>query len=158
LQELLVPKTLHGPIINDGWFSRGAAWNPTESIVVYVAEEPPAEQTPKFGSSSSKAQQNGSSNGDAAAAPRTWRGVSAAVEDWGELNTGKRTPSLFALNTETWQVILDVSMYCSGLWCRLEILMVAPQCAVILLCGVLPADAAVAASRAFFFTFTSHLC
>jgi hypothetical protein len=30
--------------------------------------------------------------------------VSAAVEDWGELNTGKRTPSLFALNTDTWQV------------------------------------------------------
>jgi acylaminoacyl-peptidase len=112
LQELLVPKTLHGPVINDGWFSRGAAWNPTENIIVYVAEEAPAEQTPKFGSSSSssKAQSSGSnngssSNGDTGAAPRTWRGVSAAVEDWGELNTGKRTPSLFALNTDTWQVI-----------------------------------------------------
>jgi acylaminoacyl-peptidase len=111
LQELLVPKSLHGPVSNDGWFARGAAWNPTENIIVYVAEEPPAEQTPKFGSSSSsKAQSNGSSNGssssneDAGAAPRTWRGVSAAVEDWGELNTGKRTPSLFALNTDTWQV------------------------------------------------------
>jgi acylaminoacyl-peptidase len=114
LQELLVPKALHGPIINDGWFSRGAAWNPTEDIIVYVAEDPPAEQTPKFGSSSSKAQSSGgsssssssssSSNGDAGAAPRTWRGVSAAVEDWGELNTGKRTPSLFALDTDSWQV------------------------------------------------------
>uniref|UniRef100_A0A383VD43 acylaminoacyl-peptidase n=1 Tax=Tetradesmus obliquus TaxID=3088 RepID=A0A383VD43_TETOB len=108
VKELLVPKSLHGPIINDGWFSRGAAWNPTESIIVYVAEESAAEQTPKFGSSSSNGSGSGSngssSNGEAAAAPRTWRGVSAAVEDWGELNTGKRTPSLFALNTDTWQV------------------------------------------------------
>lgn len=25
-------------------------------------------------------------------------------EDWGELNTGKRTPALFVLDTTTWQV------------------------------------------------------
>lgn len=89
LQELQVPKTLHGPIINDGWFSRGAAWNAAEDVVVYVAESRAAEQTASFGSSSSSKKKNGnSSKPAAAAAPRTWRGVAAAVEDWGELNTG----------------------------------------------------------------------
>jgi hypothetical protein len=33
-----VPKALHGPMINDGWFSRGAAWSPDEGRVAYVAE------------------------------------------------------------------------------------------------------------------------
>lgn len=103
LQELQVPKTLHGPIINDGWFGRGAAWNAAEDIVVYVAESKPSEQTPAFGGSSSTGSSDGSkaaagggggnggssgSSSSKAAAPRTWRGVAAAVEDWGELNTG----------------------------------------------------------------------
>lgn len=90
-----MPKALHGPIINDGWFSRGAAWNAAEDIVVYVAESRAAEQTPSFGkngSNGSSGGSNGGSNGGgkkpAVAAPRTWRGVAAAVEDWGELNTG----------------------------------------------------------------------
>jgi hypothetical protein len=97
LQELQVTKTLHGPVINDGWFSRGAAWNTEEDIVVYVAEQRAAEQTPAFGSSGSNGAagskassgSNGGSSKAAAAAPRTWRGVAAAVEDWGELNTGR---------------------------------------------------------------------
>ncbi len=38
LQELRVPKALHGPVYNDNWFSRGAAWSPDESRVAYVAE------------------------------------------------------------------------------------------------------------------------
>ena len=38
LRELLVPKGLHGPIVNDNWFSRGAAWSPDESKIAYVAE------------------------------------------------------------------------------------------------------------------------
>lgn len=93
-----MPKTLHGPVINDGWFSRGAAWNESEDIVVYTAEQRAAEQTPAFGSNgkgSSKADgSNGGSSGSskvAVAAPRTWRGMAAAVEDWGELNTGVAT-------------------------------------------------------------------
>lgn len=96
-----MPKAVHGPVINDGWFSRGAAWNANEDIVVYVAEQRAAEQTPAFGGSgsngsagskasgSSSGSNGGSSSSQAAgAAPRTWRGVAAAVEDWGELNTG----------------------------------------------------------------------
>eukprot|EP00879_Flechtneria_rotunda_P013504 GHRR01014100.1.p1 GENE.GHRR01014100.1~~GHRR01014100.1.p1 ORF type:complete len:881 (+),score=271.51 GHRR01014100.1:318-2645(+) len=115
VKELQVSKTLHGPIINDGWFSRGAVWNLNEDIIVYVAEASAEEQTPKFGNSSSfnssTPSSGGSSNAASAgnnnaalAAPRTWQGVSAAIEDWGELNTGKRPPSLYALNTKTWQV------------------------------------------------------
>lgn len=97
-----MPKAVHGPVINDGWFSRGAAWNADEDIVVYVAEQRAAEQTPAFGGSGSSGSNGGArskasgsgSNGSssskaAAAAPRTWRGVAAAVEDWGELNTGR---------------------------------------------------------------------
>jgi hypothetical protein len=38
LKELTVPKAQHGPVVNDGWFSRGAAWSSDESSVVYVAE------------------------------------------------------------------------------------------------------------------------
>jgi hypothetical protein len=38
LKELTVPKAQHGAVINDGWFSRGAAWSSDESKVVYVAE------------------------------------------------------------------------------------------------------------------------
>lgn len=104
VKELQVPKTLHGPIINDGWFSRGATWNAAEDVVVYVAESCATEQTPSFGSNGTKNGSNGGSSSKAAAAARTWRGVAAAVEDWGELNTGKRPPSLYALNTTTWQV------------------------------------------------------
>jgi hypothetical protein len=107
LQELLVPKALHGSVINDGWFSRGAAWSPAEDVVVYVAEAPPPEQTPLFGSSrgnGGSSNGNGSKAATAAAAPRTWRGVAGASEDWGELNTGKQPPALFALHTPSWTV------------------------------------------------------
>ena len=37
-RELQVPVGLHGPVLNDGWFSTGAAWDPTEQRVAYVAE------------------------------------------------------------------------------------------------------------------------
>ena len=38
LQEFAVPKDLHGPILNEAWFSNGAAWTADESRVAYVAE------------------------------------------------------------------------------------------------------------------------
>lgn len=38
LQELHVPKGLHGALYNDGWFGAGAAWSPDESKLAYVAE------------------------------------------------------------------------------------------------------------------------
>jgi len=36
--ELHVPPSLHGPLINDGYFAHGAAWSPDESAVAYTAE------------------------------------------------------------------------------------------------------------------------
>ena len=36
--ELQVPAKLHGSIFNDGWFSHGASWDPSEGHVAYVAE------------------------------------------------------------------------------------------------------------------------
>ncbi|KAF8057927.1 Serine/threonine-protein phosphatase PP1 isozyme 1 [Scenedesmus sp. PABB004] len=110
VKELLVPKSLHGPVVNDGWFSRGAAWSPCEGRVAYVAEQPADEQTPKFGAAAGAAAageagaEGKAAGADAGAAPRTWRGVSAAVEDWGELNTGKRPPALYVLDTAAWAV------------------------------------------------------
>ena len=38
LQEFAVPKDLHGSILNEAWFSNGAAWTADESRVAYVAE------------------------------------------------------------------------------------------------------------------------
>ena len=40
-----------------------------------------------------------------AAGPRSWRGVGAAVEDWGELNTGKRPPAVFLLDLARGEVV-----------------------------------------------------
>jgi len=37
LKELHVPKTQHGAVFGDGWFS-GSAWSPAEGHVAYVAE------------------------------------------------------------------------------------------------------------------------
>ena len=38
VRELQVPKALHGAVVNDGWFSRGAAWSDDERRICYVAE------------------------------------------------------------------------------------------------------------------------
>lgn len=38
VHDLAVPSTLHGPVMNDGWFGVGAAWSPDGTRVVYVAE------------------------------------------------------------------------------------------------------------------------
>jgi hypothetical protein len=58
------------------------------------AQLPPPEKTPQWCGSDAKD----------AAAPRGWRGVAEAQEDWGELNTGKGAPGLFVLDTATWGV------------------------------------------------------
>ncbi|KAG2444971.1 hypothetical protein HYH02_008843 [Chlamydomonas schloesseri] len=87
--ELAVPKALHGPLVNDGYFASGAAWSADESAVVYTAETPVPERTPAW---------CGPDPLKDAAGPRSWRGVGAANEDWGELNTGKRPPAPFVLD------------------------------------------------------------
>eukprot|EP00208_Stichococcus_sp_RCC1054_P004576 CAMPEP_0206148488 /NCGR_PEP_ID=MMETSP1473-20131121/36760_1 /ASSEMBLY_ACC=CAM_ASM_001109 /TAXON_ID=1461547 /ORGANISM="Stichococcus sp, Strain RCC1054" /LENGTH=792 /DNA_ID=CAMNT_0053545837 /DNA_START=314 /DNA_END=2692 /DNA_ORIENTATION=- len=132
LRELSVPTTLHGAVYNDGWFAAGAAWSPDEQRVAYVAEAPADVQTPLWGNSAS-ANEDKISGGDAdgnrsgavgddgqeigadgsdkkgkadeGAQPKTWRGVGTFQEDWGELNTGKRRPALFVLDTTSWHVV-----------------------------------------------------
>lgn len=36
--EIHAPKSLHGSLVNDGYFSKGVAWSPDESGVAYIAE------------------------------------------------------------------------------------------------------------------------
>ncbi|PNH08402.1 Acylamino-acid-releasing enzyme [Tetrabaena socialis] len=94
--ELVVPKTLHGALVNDGYFASGAAWAADESAVVYTAEAPAPERTPAWCGPESLKD---------AAGPKSWRGVGAAVEDWGELNTGKRPPAPFVLDLTRREVL-----------------------------------------------------
>ncbi|GIL78158.1 hypothetical protein Vretimale_7528 [Volvox reticuliferus] len=96
IMELAVPKTLHGPLVNDGYFASGAAWTADESAVAYTAETPAPERTPAW---------SGPESLKDAAGPRSWRGVGAAVEDWGELNTGKRPPAPYILDLERREVL-----------------------------------------------------
>ena len=44
IAELQIPTKLHGSIFADGWFSTGAAWDPSESKIAYVAEVSVAQQ------------------------------------------------------------------------------------------------------------------
>ncbi|KAK9803410.1 hypothetical protein WJX72_008476 [[Myrmecia] bisecta] len=110
LKELSVPKSVHGPVYNDGWFGVGAAWSPDERRIAYVAEAPPSARTPEWGASaSSQSSAQVDSNGAKPAAkeqagPKGWRGVGEWQEDWGELNTGKSPPALFVLDTKAWAV------------------------------------------------------
>ncbi|KAG2495995.1 hypothetical protein HYH03_005919 [Edaphochlamys debaryana] len=94
--ELAVPKALHGPLVNDGYFASGAAWAADESAVAYTAELPAPERTPAWGGPDALKD---------AAGPRSWRGVGAAAEDWGELNTGKRPPAAFVLDLNRREVV-----------------------------------------------------
>eukprot|EP00884_Botryococcus_braunii_P019747 jgi/Botrbrau1/6456/Bobra.0034s0031.1 len=103
LKELRVPKTLHGSIFNDGWFGKGACWSPDESKLAYTAEVPASVRTPEWGVGGGTSATEGSS-GTSAAAPKGWRGVGPYEEDWGELFTGKRDPSIFVLDLATWSV------------------------------------------------------
>nr|QKY15027.1 acylamino-acid-releasing enzyme (AARE) [Polytomella parva] len=90
--EVVIPKTLHGAIVNDGYFASGAAWSTDGKLVAYVAETPAEEQTPLWGGGEAVKDNAG---------PRTWRGQGKAHEDWGELNSGKRDPSVFLLDLST---------------------------------------------------------
>lgn len=101
--ELHVPEAVHGTICNDGWFGIGAAWSPDETLVAYVAESPINKRTPEWGT---RAPQSEESDGTKkkAAGPKGWRGIGEYLEDWGELNTGKRQPTLFVLNIESGNV------------------------------------------------------
>ncbi|GAX72583.1 hypothetical protein CEUSTIGMA_g39.t1 [Chlamydomonas eustigma] len=97
--EILVPKALHGALINDKYFASGAAWchmEGQEDLVAYTAEVPPQERTPAWGGTEGLKDMAG---------PKSWRGTGPALEDWGELNTGKQAPGVFVLDLKTQSVI-----------------------------------------------------
>jgi len=96
VSELHVPKTLHGGLIADGYFAPGAAWSSGGGAVAYTAEVPASERTPSWGGPEALKD---------AAGPKSWRGVGPALEDWGELNTGKRSPAVYVLDTKRREVI-----------------------------------------------------
>ncbi|EFN55568.1 hypothetical protein CHLNCDRAFT_134052 [Chlorella variabilis] len=93
--ERHVPQALHGAVYNDGWFGQGASWSHDESLVAYVAEAPPPAKTPEW--CAAAAGPDGK-KAEGAAAPKGWRGQGEWSEDWGELNTGKKPPTLFVLD------------------------------------------------------------
>jgi len=97
-QEIHVPSSLHGSIYNDGWFGSSAAWSPDETRLAYVAEMPVLSKTPEFGGA------NKGGKKIEGAGPKEWRGIGEFQEDWGELNTGKRPPTLFVLELSSGQV------------------------------------------------------
>ncbi|KAL0045655.1 hypothetical protein WJX82_000743 [Trebouxia sp. C0006] len=103
-KELVVPKKQHGGVYNDGWFGSGAAWSPDESRLAYVAEAPAASQTPAWGGLVKSSKSSSEGDEKDTAAPKTWRGQGEWQEDWGELNVGKRPPSLFVLDLKRWSL------------------------------------------------------
>jgi acylaminoacyl-peptidase len=94
--ELHVPKSLHGNLINDGYFASGVAWRPQEDAIAFTAEAVATEKTPAWGSHDPPpSDPKPPSASEPKAAPKTWKGVGVMLEDWGELNTGKRAPNVF---------------------------------------------------------------
>jgi acylaminoacyl-peptidase len=106
-KELVVPDSLHGTVLNDGWWATGASWNHDESSVTYVAEVPVAVRTPEWGNSSDSGENTTTPTSDSKnkAKVQTWRGVGPWQPDWGELNTGRRRSTLFVLDCSTWDVV-----------------------------------------------------
>ena len=100
VQEVHVPSALHGAVYNDGWFGTGVAWSPDESSIAYVAESPIAVKTPEW-NAAAKGPDGKKKEG---AGPKSWRGIGEFQEDWGELNTGKRSPALFVLDYPSGEV------------------------------------------------------
>lgn len=92
-KEVVVSKTLHGNVYNDGYFSRGAAWNQEETAVVYVADVPLGDRTPLWcGEEKTEA------------GPKGWRGQGPYQDDWGETYAGRSDPSLYVLDVEKFSV------------------------------------------------------
>lgn len=69
----------------------GIAWNHDESLIAYVAEEPPHAK-PVFDCLGFK--KDGSAEKDI----NSWKGQGEWEEDWGETYSKKRNPSLFIVS------------------------------------------------------------
>ncbi|KAL6007305.1 hypothetical protein ACLOJK_032802 [Asimina triloba] len=98
LKEIVVPQSVHGHVYADGWF-QGISWNLDETLVAYVAEEPPATK-PTFDDLGYKKGASTCSDKDFG----SWKGQGDWEEDWGETYSGKRQPALFVFSIKSGDV------------------------------------------------------
>ncbi|KAM3411538.1 hypothetical protein ACQJBY_003295 [Aegilops geniculata] len=94
--EIHVARSVHGSLYADGWFE-GISWNQEETLIAYVAEEPP-QPKPEFNDSGYKKE--GSSQKDC----RSWKGQGDIEDSWGETYSNKRIPALFVANISSGEV------------------------------------------------------
>ncbi|VAH08981.1 unnamed protein product [Triticum turgidum subsp. durum] len=94
--EIHVARSVHGSLYADGWFE-GISWNQEETLIAYVAEEPP-QPKPEFNDSGYRKE--GSSQKDY----RSWKGQGDTEDNWGETYSNKRIPALFVANITSGEV------------------------------------------------------
>ncbi|KAM0887517.1 hypothetical protein ACQ4PT_028975 [Festuca glaucescens] len=94
--EIHIAQSIHGSLYTDGWFE-GISWNQEETLIAYVAEEPP-QPKPEFNDSGYRKE--GSSQKDC----KSWKGQGDWEDDWGETYSKKRIPALFVANISSGEV------------------------------------------------------
>ncbi|KAJ4767510.1 Acylamino-acid-releasing enzyme [Rhynchospora pubera] len=95
-KEINVPQSVHGSIYTDAWFE-GISWNKEETLIAYVAEEPPLPKPSFTGSGFSK---KGSNEKDS----DSWKGQGDWEEEWGETYFKKRRPTLFVVDISSGEI------------------------------------------------------
>eukprot|EP00262_Sarcandra_glabra_P004005 TRINITY_DN1494_c0_g1_i2.p1 TRINITY_DN1494_c0_g1~~TRINITY_DN1494_c0_g1_i2.p1 ORF type:complete len:835 (+),score=147.70 TRINITY_DN1494_c0_g1_i2:156-2507(+) len=95
-KEIHIPQSVHGSIYTDGWFE-GISWSYDETLIAYVAEEPPPSK-PVFDGLGYK--KGGSGDKDCG----SWKGQGEWEEEWGETYSGKRKPALFVVSINSGDV------------------------------------------------------
>ncbi|KAJ4750643.1 Acylamino-acid-releasing enzyme [Rhynchospora pubera] len=95
-KEINVQQSVHGSIYTDAWFE-GISWNKEETLIAYVAEEPPL---PKPSFNDSGFSKKGSNEKDS----DTWKGQGDWEEEWGETYFKKRRPTLFVLDISSGEI------------------------------------------------------
>ena len=97
--EFLGPPRVHGPVLGGGTFSRGMVWDASLRYVAFVAETAPPEP-PKFGRKRPEAGEAGAAEEE----HELWNGRGDWTDDWGERNTGMRSPGVYVLDLEEQRV------------------------------------------------------
>ncbi|CAD5175172.1 unnamed protein product [Musa acuminata subsp. malaccensis] len=104
-KEIHIPQSAHGSIYTDGWFE-GISWNHDESMIAYVAEEPPRAK-PVFDYLGFKKEDSAEKDCN------SWKGQGDWEEDWGETYSKKRKPSLFVVSINSGEVRAVKGIPCS---------------------------------------------
>ncbi|ERN01459.1 acylamino-acid-releasing enzyme 1 isoform X1 [Amborella trichopoda] len=95
-KEICIPQSVHGPLYTDGWFE-GISWNPDETLISYIAEEPQPLKTMFDGLGNIN---GGKTEKDCG----TWKIQGDWEEDWGETYSGKGKPSLYIVHINSGHV------------------------------------------------------